>query len=149
MVNRFDSYWKHWVYLKDARASATLGILVENQGRQTIPTINDFKLAKVLQGFQRNKNGLGLYMGHFYANHLADTFLNLSKWGKGQVFINGHNIGRYWPSIGPQITLYVPKPYLKHHNTVIMLELEQPGNCQKQFCIINFIDHPIFNFTES
>ncbi|VIO97720.1 Uncharacterized protein BM_BM5835 [Brugia malayi] len=180
LVNRFDSYWKHWVYLKDARASATLGILVENQGRQTIPTINDFKgiLTNVtLDGqiiddwiqcglhskliismaqrisrwnyFSRNKNGLGLYMGHFYANHLADTFLNLSKWGKGQVFINGHNIGRYWPSIGPQITLYVPKPYLKHHNTVIMLELEQPGNCQKQFCIINFIDHPIFNFTES
>lgn len=32
-------------------------------------------------------------------------------WGKGVVFINGKNLGRYW-SIGPQQTLYVPGPWL-------------------------------------
>ncbi|MCP9262412.1 Beta-galactosidase [Dirofilaria immitis] len=76
-------------------------------------------------------------------------FLNPTNWGKGQVFINGHNIGRYWPSIGPQITLYIPKPYLKHHNTIIMLELEKSGNCHREFCTISFIDYPIFNFTNN
>lgn len=46
-------------------------------------------------------------MGHFFANRLADTFLNPSNWGKGQVFINGHNIGRYWPSVGPQVIDFI------------------------------------------
>ncbi|VBB29046.1 unnamed protein product [Acanthocheilonema viteae] len=139
LVNKFGSYFKHWIDLKDAKEGAKLGILVENQGRQTIPTINDFK---------GDESGIGLYMGYFYANRLADTFFNPSGWGKGQVFINGHNIGRYWPSVGPQITLYVPKYYLRQHNTIIILELEQSENCQKQFCAISFIDHPIFNFTK-
>ena len=43
---------------------------------------------------------------------LKDTFLDMSKWGKGVVFVNGVNIGRYW-SIGPQQTLYLPAPFLK------------------------------------
>lgn len=33
-------------------------------------------------------------------------------WGKGVVFINGKNLGRYW-SIGPQLTLYLPGPWLR------------------------------------
>ena len=24
-------------------------------------------------------------------------------WGKGLAWINGHNLGWYWPSIGPQV----------------------------------------------
>ncbi|KAL3984630.1 Glycosyl hydrolases 35 family protein [Acanthocheilonema viteae] len=179
LVNKFGSYFKHWIELKDAKEGAKLGILVENQGRQTIPTINDFKgiltnvtlngqtiddwiqcalhsklLISISRRAQRwshfngDESGIGLYMGYFYANRLADTFFNPSGWGKGQVFINGHNIGRYWPSVGPQITLYVPKYYLRQHNTIIILELEQSENCQKQFCAISFIDHPIFNFTK-
>lgn len=48
----------------------------------------------------------------------ADTFLDMSKWNKGVVFVNGFNIGRYW-QIGPQQNLYVPAPLLKTgENTV-------------------------------
>ncbi|MCP9262411.1 Beta-galactosidase [Dirofilaria immitis] len=43
LVNRFGLYWKHWINIRGARKGAKLGILVENHGRQTIPTINDFK----------------------------------------------------------------------------------------------------------
>lgn len=42
-------------------------------------------------------------------------------------FVNGINIGRYWPSLGPQVTLYVPATYLIPSpgiNTIVMLELE-------------------------
>lgn len=47
------------------------------------------------------------------------------RWGKGLVFINGFNLGRYWPLAGPQITLYVPKEILKIGiNTITMLELQ-------------------------
>jgi hypothetical protein len=47
-----------------------------------------------------------------------------------------------------QITLFVPKPVIKEANVVMLLELEQ-DNCSTGNCEVNFIDHPIFNFTES
>uniref|UniRef100_A0A6M2DWQ0 Beta-galactosidase n=1 Tax=Xenopsylla cheopis TaxID=163159 RepID=A0A6M2DWQ0_XENCH len=54
-----------------------------------------------------------------------DTFLDMTNWGKGVAWINGHNLGRYWPAVGPQKTLYVPKPYLKHEKNLLeILELE-------------------------
>ena len=42
----------------------------------------------------------------------CDTFLDMKGWGKGVVFINGANLGRYWNK-GPQRTLYVPGPILR------------------------------------
>lgn len=41
-----------------------------------------------------------------------DTFLDMSKYKKGYVWVNGVNMGRYW-NIGPQLRLYIPAPYLK------------------------------------
>ena len=32
-----------------------------------------------------------------------DTFLRLNGWTKGVAFVNGFNLGRYWPSMGPQV----------------------------------------------
>jgi beta-galactosidase len=44
-------------------------------------------------------------------------------WGKGNVWVNGHNLGRYW-HIGPQQSLFVPAPWLKKgRNEVIVLDL--------------------------
>ncbi|MGZ3752494.1 MAG: glycoside hydrolase family 35 protein, partial [Mucilaginibacter sp.] len=45
--------------------------------------------------------------GVFQLNKTGDTYLDMRNWEKGIVWINGHNLGRYW-SIGPQQTLYVP-----------------------------------------
>jgi beta-galactosidase len=53
----------------------------------------------------------------------VDTYLDLSKWGKGSVWLNGHNLGRYW-NIGPQQTIYVPAEWLKSgKNEIVILEL--------------------------
>uniref|UniRef100_A0A3Q1F9S5 Si:dkey-224e22.2 n=1 Tax=Acanthochromis polyacanthus TaxID=80966 RepID=A0A3Q1F9S5_9TELE len=41
-----------------------------------------------------------------------DTFIRLPGWGKGVVFVNGQNLGRYW-FIGPQHFLYLPGPWLR------------------------------------
>nr|CAD7392463.1 unnamed protein product [Timema cristinae] len=41
-----------------------------------------------------------------------DTFINMSAWGKGNVFINNFNLGRYF-SAGPALTLYIPAPLLR------------------------------------
>ncbi|XP_011268594.2 beta-galactosidase [Camponotus floridanus] len=61
-----------------------------------------------------------------------DTFLDTTGWGKGVAFVNGHNLGRYWPLVGPQITLYVPAPYLRTgENELILLELEYISQTRK------------------
>ncbi|XP_063222756.1 beta-galactosidase-1-like protein 2 [Bacillus rossius redtenbacheri] len=53
-----------------------------------------------------------------------DTFINMSAWGKGSVFVNGFNIGRYFPAAGPAKTLYVPAPLLKKgRNEILVFEL--------------------------
>ena len=64
-----------------------------------------------------------LKRGNFTLNKTGDTFLDMSKWGKGVVWVNGHNLGRFW-NIGPQQTLYCPAPFLKTgKNEIIVLDL--------------------------
>ena len=68
----------------------------------------------------------GYYRGYFNLKKVGDTFLNMEKWGKGQVWVNGHAIGRFW-SIGPQQTLYVPGCWLKKgKNEVIVFDIVGP-----------------------
>ncbi|XP_063613408.1 beta-galactosidase-1-like protein 2 [Penaeus indicus] len=51
-----------------------------------------------------------------------DTWLDMSGWGKGVVFINGFNLGRYW-NAGPPKTLYLPGPLLKEgSNEIVVFE---------------------------
>ncbi|XP_027729273.1 beta-galactosidase-1-like protein isoform X1 [Vombatus ursinus] len=75
-----------------------------------------------------------------------DTFLYLPGWTKGQVWINGFNLGRYWTKRGPQQSLYVPGPLLLPTgapNSIKLLELEHaPPGTQ-----IQFLDRPLLNFT--
>ena len=70
--------------------------------------------------------GRGYYRGYFTLKKTGDTFLNFETWGKGQVWVNGHAMGRIW-SIGPQQTLYVPGCWLKKgRNEVIVLDIVGP-----------------------
>jgi beta-galactosidase len=72
---------------------------------------------------KKNKEGPQLKRGHFNIEEPGDTYFDMSKWGKGCVWINGHHLGRYW-DIGPQQTIYVPVEWLKKgSNEVIVLEL--------------------------
>lgn len=66
----------------------------------------------------------GHFRGIFVVEKVADTFLNLSKWSKGVVYVNGHNLGRYW-KIGPQYSLYCPAPFLKvGENQIDVIEMD-------------------------
>ena len=68
----------------------------------------------------------GYYRGYFNLKKVGDTFLNFETWGKGQVWVNGHAMGRIW-SIGPQQTLYVPGCWLnKGKNEIIVLDVIGP-----------------------
>ncbi len=64
------------------------------------------------------------YRFTFQVEEKGDTFLDFAGWGKGCVFINGFNIGRFW-EIGPQKRLYIPAPLLKEgENEIIFFETE-------------------------
>jgi beta-galactosidase len=56
---------------------------------------------------------------------IGDTWLDMSNWTKGVVWVNGHNLGRYW-HIGPQRRLYCPAPWLAQgDNEVLIFDLHQ------------------------
>ncbi|XP_004085513.3 beta-galactosidase isoform X1 [Oryzias latipes] len=77
-----------------------------------------------------------------------DTYIKLPNWRKGQIWINGVNLGRYWPARGPQMTLFVPVNLLSTAapNNVTVLELEG-ASCNPQPCTVEFSATPILNAT--
>lgn len=79
-----------------------------------------------------------------------DTFLSFPNgWSKGHAFVNDKHIGRYWPRVGPQMTLYVPGVWLNkpcQMNTVILFEQERPG-CQEKAsnCYVELVNQHDIN----
>lgn len=132
------------------RPGAVLSVLVENQGRVNYGqgihdrkglhgpvTVNDVELTgwqstrltlDSLDGLaftptRAPQVGPAFHQGHFEVEDPADTFLSLAGWTKGNAWINGFHLGRYW-SRGPQRTLYVPAPVLRPgRNEITVLEL--------------------------
>ncbi|KAI4905122.1 hypothetical protein NFI96_021417 [Prochilodus magdalenae] len=92
--------------------------------------------------------GPAVYSGTLQPNGLAwDTFLKLTGWTKGQVWINGVNLGRYWPQRGPQQTLYVPGSILSPTvpNNITVLELENAPEHRR----VLFMDRPQLDNTRT
>jgi beta-galactosidase len=68
--------------------------------------------------------GPAFYRASFDLKPAGDTFLDLSGWGKGYVWVNGHNLGRYW-GVGPQQSLFCPGVWLKSSgNQIVVLDLD-------------------------
>ncbi len=156
------------VLLTDVPANATLDILVENNGRinygpyladnrhgitQSV-TLNNSELLNwkmyrlPFNSLARNTYQAkpftnahpGLYKGSFTLNKVADTYLDMRQFGKGFVFLNGHNLGKYW-QIGPQQTLYVPAGWLKKgQNEVVVFDELKTGHRNLQA-----LDHSILD----
>ncbi len=82
----------------------------------------------------------GFYWGSFELSRTGDTFLDMRGWGKGTVWVNGHQLGRFW-GIGPEQTLYVPGPWLRAGlNDVVVFDLLDPDHHTLQG-----LDHPILD----
>ena len=150
--------------------NAVLDILVENNGRinygpylidnrQGITekvTLNETELTgwkmyklpfKNLAAFKGDIANKGPYdlkpnlmFGNFTLNKTGDTYLDMHDFGKGFVFVNGHNLGKYW-DIGPQQTLYLPGCWLKKGQNTIVVFDELKINHHN----IGAIDHPILD----
>jgi beta-galactosidase len=133
---------------------ATIDILVENLGRINYgphllkntkgitsevtfnnATLRDWKMFSLaldnvqslsLKNTRIAANVPVIKKGTFNLKEVGDTYLDMSNWGKGVVWVNGHNLGRYW-NIGPQQTIYLPAEWLKKgNNEIIVLELLKP-----------------------
>jgi beta-galactosidase len=128
-----------------------LDILVENSGRVNFTDVLRTEQAGITHGvtfagkpltewenyslpfndpasahFAQKPAGEGptLYRGTFSIGKPTDTFLDMRAYGKGQVWVNGYALGRYW-RIGPQGGLYLPGAWLHPgHNEVVLLDLD-------------------------
>lgn len=150
--------------------NGTLDILVENMGRinygrritQNLKgiispiTINGFDITGSWQMYKLPMDAMPhvdgmkagytqgqpvLYKGTFATNSPGDTFLDMEGWGKGIVFVNGHNLGRYW-KVGPQQTLYLPGCFLKKgDNTVVVFEQQN----DKRQTELKGVDKPVLD----
>ena len=147
-------------------ANARLDILLENSGRvnfgsvlpgERVGLLKGVTLAgKALNGWENYSlpmsyssslpfgdkacAGACFYSGTFTVDKLADTFLDTSALGKGEVWVNGKALGRFW-HIGPQKALYLPASWLKSGaNQVVVFDLE--GQAGRQ---MRGLDHPVLN----
>jgi len=159
-VAELNRYYKNYSCQIEVPFNATLDIVVENMGRinygsqinsnnkgiitpviingETItgnwemyklPMNTEPDLAIYKNSAKANRPTL--YQGTFNLKKTGDTFLDMRDWGKGIVFINGINIGRYW-SVGPQQTLYVPGCWLNKGKNQITIFEQKNQTMQKE-----------------
>ncbi len=142
---------QHSVKLNVKKNPSDLDILVENEGRinygEDLPDNRKGITEKVLLNgkeltdwqiyslplddisslsFSSKENVSAPVVRHgtFSLDRVGDTFFDMHGWGKGAIWVNGHNAGRFW-YIGPQQTLYIPGVWLHQGlNDVVVLDIE-------------------------
>ena len=76
---------------------------------------------------QASNSSPAYYRASFKVKKIGDTYLDMSSWGKGLVWVNGHCLGRFW-EVGPQQTLYLPGCWLKKGlNDIVILDIAGPA----------------------
>lgn len=99
-------------------------------------------------------NAPNIFSGNFSITDkiTSDTFLlpttiTNGYWSKGVAYINQYNLGRYWPVMGPQVTLYAPAPWLKSSasNSLTMVELQSTPCGTQTTCSVELVDYPILD----
>ncbi|MCG8700522.1 MAG: beta-galactosidase [Bacteroidales bacterium] len=101
---------------------------------------NDEYLQNLTYKQTTNENKPGIWKGEFKIVDIGDVFIDMSKWGKGVVWVNGHCLGRFC-NIGPVQTMYVPAPWLiEGVNKIEILDLVGPRES-----VIAGLREPILN----
>jgi beta-galactosidase len=68
-----------------------------------------------------------LYSGEFTLPRTGETYLDMRHWKFGVVWVNGHNLGRFW-DVGGDRSLYLPSVWEKiGTNHIVILELSGPS----------------------
>jgi beta-galactosidase len=89
----------------------------------------DDKYMYDLRSSARHPGKQGIFFkANFFLAGQGDTFFDLSNFKKGIVWVNGHNLGRYW-NIGPQKRLYCPASWLRSgQNEMIIFDLHMTNS---------------------
>jgi beta-galactosidase len=67
-----------------------------------------------------------IYSGSFNLADTGETYLDMRNWNFGVVWVNGHNLGRYW-DVGADRGLYLPSVWQNQgENQITILELAGP-----------------------
>ena len=99
------------------------GMTLMNWEVYCLPMDSDY-VSNLSQAEKNTKPGI-FFKGVIRLDEVADTYIDMSNYKKGMVWVNGHNLGRYW-EIGPQHSLYCPAPWLKKGmNEIIVFDLHQ------------------------
>lgn len=97
---------------------------------QVYPLPLDEKFIASIKPSTQNNDKAGVFFkGSFNLTTTADTYFDISNYTKGVVYVNGHNLGRYW-NVGPQYRLYCPASWLKNGaNEIVVFDLhkQQPA----------------------
>ncbi|MDO4846551.1 MAG: beta-galactosidase [Clostridiaceae bacterium] len=136
----------NYITIDSLEGENDIDVLVENMGRVNYgPNMLEGKGVRQIRINVQLLNNLDVYLipldnlerleysgaksspvflrGSFSAEPGKGCFVNMAGFGKGYVFVNGFNLGRYW-NIGPQRSLYIPGVLLKKENEIVVLELD-------------------------
>ena len=138
LIDNFPvSYWQHYRLYDNWKTVLT-----------KLPSLNASK--SPYQSSRTPSFFVGTFTLPNKPNYPLDSFLQVTGWTKGVAFLNGHNLGRYWPVVGPQLTLYAPsvffKPYPKE-NEIVLFELERSPCLVQDKCTVQFVSKHIINGT--
>lgn len=96
--------WQTKLYPLDEKFIATVKPSVKNAGAEKL---------------------CNFFTGMFELYETGDTYFDMTGYSKGILYVNGHNLGRYW-GIGPQQRLYCPASWLKKgKNEILVFDLLQ------------------------
>ncbi|KAK5650810.1 hypothetical protein RI129_001839 [Pyrocoelia pectoralis] len=130
---QFKGLWQGDVYLNNDKLLKW----------QTVPLQFKKKWTNALVGWSNSPKfeipGPSMYKALLVVENPKDTFIDMRKWNKGIVMVNGFVLGRYASTLGPQQTLYLPAPLLKIGVNEIVVFEHFSGNQE-----IAFSDVPIF-----
>lgn len=118
------NYGQYMIDRKGITDRVTLNeMTLMNWEAYSLPFKEDFIKNLTLTTSQDNAKKMYFFKGNFNLSKTADTYIDMSKYQKGLVWVNGHNLGRYW-NAGPQTRLYCPAPYLnKGKNEIIIFDM--------------------------
>jgi len=98
------------------------GMTLMNWNAYSLPMKEDYVATLKRANTSSEKPGM-FFKGIITPDKTADTFIDMRQFKKGIVWVNGHNLGRYW-EIGPQYRLYCPASWLKEgENEIIIFDL--------------------------
>lgn len=100
------------------------GMTLMNWEIYPLPMTENFIQSLKPTGNDGNEHGT-FFRSAFKLTATGDTYFDMSNFSKGVVWVNGHNLGRYW-NIGPQFHLYCPASWLKKgKNEIVVFDLFQ------------------------